>query len=363
MLKTLSHKKIAILISIVSAIINILFINFYMNFYEQSPFLYQLLIAMAVFLITYIISYYAIKNYIVLKITPIYKTIQTTQLNKTQKLSFENTENMNILEKTNEEVQEWAKKKTNEIEELKRLEKYRKEYIGNVSHELKTPIFSIQGYILTLLDGGIDDPDINRKYLERADKAINRMISIIKDLEAISRLESGELVLQHEIFDIKMLFAEIFEAQEILAKEKQISLVFNKESDTSNYVHADRKRISQVISNLIVNSIKYGKVGGVTKVGFYDMDSFILVEIKDNGIGMEESHLPRIFERFYRVDKSRSREQGGTGLGLSIVKHIIEGHKQTINVKSKPNEGTSFTFTLDKAMPKSKIKLATSFLD
>lgn len=350
--RTLSHKKIAILISLVASFIVVIFFSLSIYIEDHFQLTYFLFVGLSMFVVLYIVSYFAIKQYIVLKVKPIYKTIHETQVNKIRKLNVESNDSFNILEKTEYEVQEWAKKKTNEIEELKRLEKYRKEYVGNVSHELKTPIFSIQGYILTLLDDGIDDPSINRKYLERADKAINRMISIIKDLEEISRLESGELILQYEVFDLKGLLLEVFEAQEFHAKEKKIDVHFKKGSEGAVFVYADRKRISQLLMNLIVNSIKYGKIGGKTSVSFYDMDNYVLVEIKDNGIGIEEGHLPRIFERFYRVDKSRSREQGGTGLGLSIVKHVIEAHNQSINVKSKTNEGTSFTFTLEKGQAK-----------
>jgi len=260
-------------------------------------------------------------------------------------------EDLNLISNADKAVVKWAEEKAEEIEELKKLEKYRKEYIGNVSHELKTPIFSIQGYILTLLDGGLEDESINIKYLERADKAINRMISIIRDLEAISGLESGELSLQKENFNIVLLFKEVFEAQEWQASSRNIKLLFKHEYDKPIFVNADRKRIGQLITNLIVNSIKYGKEGGSTKVSFYDMDENILIEVKDDGIGISNDNLKRIFERFYRADKSRSREQGGTGLGLSIVKHIIEAHNQTINVKSELDRGTSFTFTLQKQLP------------
>lgn len=347
MRRTLSHKKLAILLSIIAAIISGTFLSIPWVMKISGSFFYLLFVLLSAFIIMYIISYYAIKKYIILKVKPIYKTIHETQVNPIRKAGVDTGDNINILAKTELEVREWAKKKAHEIEELKKLEKYRKEYIGNVSHELKTPIFSIQGYILTLLDGGLEDPSINRKYMERADKAINRMISIVKDLESISRLESGDLVLNYTVFDIRTLFLEIFDSQELITEEKNIQLkLHNAESPV--LVNADRKCISQVITNLVVNSIKYGKNDGFTRASFYDMDKFILIEIKDNGIGIAEEHLSRIFERFYRVDKSRSREQGGTGLGLSIVKHIIEAHKQSINVKSKSGEGTSFTFTLEK---------------
>ncbi|CAN5515124.1 ATP-binding protein [soil metagenome] len=245
------------------------------------------------------------------------------------------------------EIVAWADDRKNEIERLKKLEVYRKEFLGNVSHELKTPIFNIQGYVLTLLDGGLEDASINRNYLERAEKSVDRMITIIDDLEAISQLETGELQIEPERFDILALAKDTADAQEMKATAKGIILTL-PEDTKSIFVFADRFRIRQVLVNLVVNSIKYGKEYGETKIRFYDIGDNIMVEIADNGIGIEKAHLPRLFERFYRVDKSRSREQGGTGLGLAIVKHIIEAHNQTINVMSTEGAGTVFSFTLKK---------------
>lgn len=246
------------------------------------------------------------------------------------------------------EIQAWADDRKDEIERLKKLEVYRKEFLGNVSHELKTPIFNIQGYVLTLLDGGLEDPSINRNYLERAERSIDRMITIVDDLEAISQLETGELQIEPERFDISVLAKDVADAQEMKATAKGIILTLPEDSKPM-FVYADRFRIRQVLVNLIVNSVKYGKEYGETKIRFYDVGDNIMVEVADNGIGIEKEHLPRLFERFYRVDKSRSREQGGTGLGLAIVKHIIEAHNQTINVMSTEGAGTVFSFTLKKA--------------
>ena len=254
----------------------------------------------------------------------------------------------NEIENLNNEILAWAKDRENEIALLKKLEQYRKEFLGNVSHELKTPVFNIQGYVLTLLDGGIDDEAINRKYLGRAEKSIDRMIDIIHDLESISELETGGLELVYERFDIVDLVRDVMNQQELSATEKGIILNLPKDIKPI-YVNADKFRIRQVVVNLIVNSIKYGKEYGETQVRFYEQDGKISVEVEDNGIGIPEEHLTRVFERFYRVDKSRSRDQGGTGLGLSIVKHILEAHKQTIRVISTEQTGTVFTFTLDKA--------------
>ena len=241
-----------------------------------------------------------------------------------------------------------AKDRNQEITQLKKLEKYRKEYLGNVSHELKTPIFNIQGYILTLLDGGIDDSKVNRMYLERAEKSINRMISIIDDLGIISSLESGELKLEITKFNLINLVEEVFETQEIRAKEYNVTLKHTHSSHIPVFVKADREKIYQALNNLVLNSINYGKKNGVTTISFTDMGENILVEIADNGIGIDKRDIPRLFERFYRVDRSRSRNMGGTGLGLAIVKHIIEAHNQTVNLKSEIKKGSTFSFTLKK---------------
>jgi two-component system phosphate regulon sensor histidine kinase PhoR len=253
----------------------------------------------------------------------------------------------NEIDNLNQEILAWADDRKNEIERLKKLEVYRKEFLGNVSHELKTPIFNIQGYVLTLLDGGLEDETINRDYLMRAEKSVDRMITIIDDLEAISQLETGELQIEPERFDIAAMAKDVFEAEEMKATGKGIILAMPDEIKPV-FVFADRFRVRQVITNLVVNSVKYGKEYGETKIRFYDVGDNILIEIADNGIGIGKEHLSRLFERFYRVDKSRSREQGGTGLGLAIVKHIIEAHTQTINVMSTEGVGTVFSFTLKK---------------
>jgi len=281
------------------------------------------------------------------KIDPIYDTIQSYI--QSQKSLRDKIDSGDVVEDLNREVKVWAHKQSEEIEKLKKQEKHRKDFLGNVSHELKTPIFNIQGYILTLLDGGMDDPSINSLYLKRAERSVNRMISIVEDLEAIARLESGEFKLKQETFNLVKLIEEVIEYLEMPAREKNIRIGFIKNYNKAINVRADRKRIEEVVENLIGNTIKYGKPGGKTSISFTDTGKQILVDISDTGIGIEEKNLPRIFERFYRVDKSRSRESGGTGLGLSIVKHSIQAHEQTITVRSKVNEGTTFIFSLEKS--------------
>jgi two-component system phosphate regulon sensor histidine kinase PhoR len=253
------------------------------------------------------------------------------------------------VEDLDQEVKVWAEKQSKEIRKLKQLEKYRKDFLGNVSHELKTPIFNIQGYILTLLDGGMEDPSINSLYLKRAERSTSRLINIVEDLESIARLESGEFELKMEVFNLVKVVEEVIEYQEMQAKHKNIKISMAGSYHKAVKVKADRKRIIEVLGNLIGNTIKYGREGGRTTIGISDKGKNILVEITDNGIGIEESNLPRIFERFYREDKSRSRESGGTGLGLSIVKHIIQAHHQSITVRSLVDQGSTFIFSLDKA--------------
>ncbi len=325
--------------------------------YSLASFLSQTHWNASVFIITnlvilpvsFIVYKYILDKFIYEKIRLIYKTIHELKApRREQKTAI--LSKTDIIEQTNLEVVEWAEKKTQEIDDLKKLEAYRREFLGNVSHELKTPIFNIQGYVLTLLDGGMDDPAINRKYLERTEKSVERMISIIEDLEAISKFEAGEMKLKEERFDIVALCSEVIDLLEIKADKKNIRLFLAQNYENPIYVIADRKRIQQVITNLVVNSIKYGTEHGRTKISFFDMDERILVEVTDSGTGIPREELPRVFERFYRGDKSRARKtgEGGSGLGLAIVKHIIEAHNQTINVRSTLGIGSTFAFTLTK---------------
>ncbi len=289
-----------------------------------------------------------LKRYIYRKIKLIYKTIHKHKMSPAQKQSAINIDTP-IIEEVEKEVAQWADEQAREIAELKKWQEYRRRYIGDVSHELKTPIFNIQGYLETLLDGGLEDPAINRDFLSRAAKNVERLLTIVEDLEAISRLESGEMILDMQVFDIRTLVEEVFDEMEMKARQRNIRLMFKEGASQHFQVRADRESIRQVLINLISNSIKYGKEGGHTKVALYDMESLVLVEVADDGIGIPPEHINHVFDRFYRVDKSRSRERGGSGLGLSIVKHIIEAHHQTINVRSSVGMGSTFGFTLAKA--------------
>lgn len=249
------------------------------------------------------------------------------------------------------EIERFAQKRKIELETLKIQEEYRKEFLGNISHELKTPLFTVQGYILTLLDGAMTDKSVRKKYLQRANKGVERLIYIIKDLDLIAKLEIGEMNLEREDFDIVELIQNVFDLLEIKASKNDINLIFDREYSKPVRVNADKEKIQQIISNLLVNSIKYGHEGGTTEVSIEDLiRNKVIIRITDNGEGISEEHIPRIFERFYRVDKSGSRKEGGSGLGLSIVKHIIEAHDEKIYVESKEDVGSEFSFTLEKSI-------------
>jgi two-component system phosphate regulon sensor histidine kinase PhoR len=298
----------------------------------------------------YFMVKYVVQEFVYEKIRLIYKTIHNLKTPKGE-LRKRLKEDADILESVNSDVVSWAENQKQEIQSLRDQEEYRRDFLGNVSHELKTPIFNIQGYVHTLLDGGLEDEEINRKFLKRADKSVERLISVVEDLDVISRLESGRLELNIQKVNIVELAKDVMDLEEMKAESRNIRIRFNEKYEKPIYVMADGDQIKQVYINLLDNSIKYGNKDGSIKLRFYDMDENILCEVADDGPGIDPKHLPRLFERFYRVDKSRDRHAGGTGLGLSIVKHIIEAHKQSINVRSETgaNAGTTFSFTLKKA--------------
>lgn len=298
-------------------------------------------------LLGFFFTRFIIHQFIYEKVKLIYKNIHELKLGSDEEEDLiARSSDLSMVER---EVSEWAEMRNTEIRELKEREAFRREFIGNVSHELKTPIFNIQGYILTLMDGALEDPKINRKYLARANRSVDRMINLVQDMDMLNKLESGVMDLRKQTFDIVKASKDVFEMLEHKAKDKSIELKFKKDYDKPYTVEGDPRRIEQVIANLVVNAIKYGKEKGYVEIGIFDMDDKYLIEIADNGMGIPETDVPRIFERFYRVDKSRSRDVGGSGLGLAIVKHIIDSHKQTINVRSTSGIGSTFSFTLKKA--------------
>ncbi len=338
-----------LILSAVSAVLQTLVVS-YISFKITEHF--DLAVCLLSFFISFILSffiiYYLFNQIIYRKIDRLYLLVKEQQPKEIPNTEFQLDE-VDSIDRLEEEIKKLAQERNKEAEQNKNLDSYRKEFLGNVSHELKTPIFNIQGYISTLIDGGINDSTINIDYLKRADKSVDRMIQIIDDLETISQLEVGTLELELETYDIAQQVKDIMEALEFQANKQGIRLQPAKKYDKPILVKADKFRIRQVLVNLITNSIKYGKENGKISVALNLFDEQVIVEIKDNGIGIAEKHLPRLFERFYRVDKGRSREQGGTGLGLAIVKHIIEAHGETIDVESSVNKGTTITFTLKRS--------------
>lgn len=318
-------------------------------FYFQKAWWILPVLAGSLFLFTFLLLRFYLNRFLYNRIKLIYKTIRQQKARSGSEDLKERVKDPNFLDEVEGEVYEWAQAKNEEVEALRKQEKFRREFIGNISHELKTPVFNIQGYILTLLDGGLEDSTINREYLKRTEKSVDRMIAIITDLETISKLESGEQKLDLNRFDIHSLAHDALELYEMAANEKNIQLTINSSTDRPMQVKADREKIREVMNNLIENSIKYGKNGGKTKISFFDMDEQVLIEVTDDGIGIEEDDLPRVFERFYRTNRGRFADQAGSGLGLAIVKHIVEAHGQSINVRSTIGIGTTVAFTLKKA--------------
>lgn len=248
-----------------------------------------------------------------------------------------------------QEIGKFAKDKKLEIETLKVREEYRREFLGNISHELKTPLFTVQGYILTLLDGAMDDEKFRGKYLERANKGVERLIYIVQDLDMITKLEMGDLSLSIASFDIVEVVQSVFDLLEMKAAKKKITLTFDMHYSNPIMVSADKERIRQVLTNLVVNSIKYGRIKGTTEISIENLiKNKVIVRVTDNGEGIAKANIPRLFERFYRIDKSGSRKEGGSGLGLSIVKHIIEAHDEKMYIESELSVGSEFSFTLEK---------------
>jgi two-component system phosphate regulon sensor histidine kinase PhoR len=301
-------------------------------------------------LVAYLLIFYTIKRFIYRKIKLIYKLIYQTKASKKEEFYFKNILPQKTISEVSEDVEAWAIQHKGELEMLKKNEVFRKEFLLNLSHELKTPIFAIQGYLDTLLNGALDNPAVNKTFIAKASKNVDRLVNLINDLDEITRLESGELVLFKENFEIQDLIREVFESLSIKADAKKIKCLIKEGCEEPLIVFADKEKIRMVIINLVDNAIKYGKQHGTIEGSIYKMDGKkILIEISDNGYGISEDHLPRIFERFYRTDMARARIAGGSGLGLSIVKHIIEAHGETIHVRSKIDVGSTFGFMLPAA--------------
>ena len=316
----------------------------YHYFVQPLNLLIVLAFSVVFYAATFFLIQFRVEHFIYKRVKKIYDDVSL--LETTSYVNQPVTTDMATLTK---EVKKFARDKKLEIETLKIREEYRKEFLGNVSHELKTPLFTIQGYLLTLLDGAMEDKNIRTKYLERAEKGVERLIYIVKDLDMITKLEVGEINLDVTKFDIVEVVQNVFDLFEMKAANKNITLTFDMKYAKPIWVMADQEKIQQVVTNLVVNSIKYGKKGGTTEVGIEDLTkNKVIVRITDNGEGIEKQNISRLFERFYRVDKSGARSEGGSGLGLAIVKHIIEGHDEKIYVESQIGVGSEFSFTLEK---------------
>lgn len=318
------------------------------NFYFQQKWVDSLITFSVTLITSYAVFYYLIERFVYSKIKLIYKLIHNLKLGKDLKDALGEYVSADPINDVEHEVKEWARDKKSEIDRLKEQEKFRREFLSNISHELKTPLFAIQGYIEALQEEDIDDPELSRQFLDKASKNVDRLAFLIKDLDAISKLESGEIPVNYEKFDLSELISEVIESMELKAKKYNINLEFKEKYNYASWVNADREKIRQVLVNLLDNSFKYGRNPGNTSIKTFELHDEILIEITDDGIGIEEKNLPRLFERFYRTDKSRSRQIGGSGLGLAIVKHIIEAHQQTITVRSTENIGSTFGFTLER---------------
>lgn len=290
---------------------------------------------------------FTLQTFIYRKIKLIYKLIYQTKATKREEFYYKNILPQKGIDEVREDVETWAIQRKKEIETLQQNEAFRKEFLQNLSHELKTPIFAIQGYIDTLLNGAINNKEVNERFLTNASRNVDRLVNLVDDLDEISRLEIGEMTLNKQTFVIQELMKEVFELLDLKAKEKNVKCFIKKGCEFPLQVYADKERIRQVFINFTENAIKYGKENGAVEASFYNVDGKnVLIEMSDDGYGIAEEHLPRIFERFYRTDVARTRKAGGSGLGLAICKHIVEAHQQTIHVRSKLDVGTTFGFTL-----------------
>lgn len=321
-----------------------------LSFYNSYNWVLVFVIPIFVWVVSYWVVSWILAQFIYTRVKLIYKTISTIKAPKQQITDEVNLDN-HILDDIENKVKEWGVERMKEVEDLRAQERFRRNFLGNINHELKTPIFNLQGYLNTLLEGAMYDENVNQKYLKKAIDNVDRLESIVEDLTTISKLETNELPLNIKAFDIEELFIEALSPLEHFLLENKCKVAFKREGSVPFMVEADRNLLRQVLDNLLTNAIKYGASGTKIKIGLYDMHNKILVEVADNGPGIAAEHLPHLFERFYRVDSARSRDVGGTGLGLSIVKHIIESHNQAVFVRSTEGVGTTFGFTLPKYEP------------
>ena len=332
----------AIYITLIAGVFAAIWYFFILNKISISAILISIVV---LFIISFFIIQYRAEHFIYRRLKKIYEDVSILDVNDLKKDSVTTD-----IEQLSNKMQTYAEGKELEIKSLTERDSFRRDFLGNVAHELKTPLFTVQGYILTLLEGGMDDKNIRLKYLERANKGVERLVAVTKDLDMIAKLETDGLKIDKEVFNILEIIQNVFDLVEMKAKKRNIILKFDRIYEFPIFVIGDIEKTEQVLINLVVNSIKYGKPGGTTIVTAddYDHNKFV-IRVIDNGEGIKQQHFPRLFERFYRVDQSRSREQGGSGLGLSIVKHIVEAHQQNVLLKSTFGKGSEFSFTMEKA--------------
>jgi two-component system phosphate regulon sensor histidine kinase PhoR len=338
--------KAALFISVFLSLFGMILAKYMLNLAQHSVLSFGFYFFLFSFCFSFLVLQYRVERFIYSRIKKIYDDVALLESS-----SFINQPITTDMETLSRKVKKFATDKKLEIEMLQVREEYRREFLGNVSHELKTPLFTVQGYIDTLLEGAMEDKNIRKKYLKRAEKGVERLIYIVEDLDMITKLESGDLHLEISEFDLVELIQNVLDLLEMKAEKKRIKLELENSFGKQFIVKGDKDKLQQVVENLVVNSIKYGKEGGLTEVSIVNLTKKkLLVRITDNGEGVEQQYLPRLFERFFRVDKSGSRSEGGSGLGLAIVKHIVEAHKQKIYVESEFGVGSEFSFTLDKAI-------------
>ena len=341
---SLSPRIIALLLASLISALTLAFLGFVEGVTSAMLFV----VGLSSFIISFFLVYYAIELLVFREVNKMYKTIHQLKIRDFSISRKSIIQNVNPFKKLNDEIFVYVAKKQKEIDELKRLELFRREFLADVSHELKTPIFAAQGFIHTLIDGAVDDERVRDKFLSKAAKSLDGLDALVKDLVTLSQLETGEVKMSFERVDLVQITQEVFEQLEKITQTKNASLTLNTPRSGAIWVKADPQRITQVMTNLVENAIKYGNENGRVVVNLEDDKKHILVSVRDNGPGIPPEHLSRIFERFYRVEKSRSKERGGTGLGLAIVKHILNAHKTKITVMSKVEKGTTFRFKLDR---------------
>ncbi len=341
---SLSPRLIALLLACLISALTLAFLAFVEGVTSTMLFV----VGISSFIISFFLVFYAIELLVFREVNKMYKTIHKLKIRDFNISRKSIIKNANPFKKLNDEIFVYVAKKQKEIDELKRLELFRREFLADVSHELKTPIFAAQGFIHTLIDGAVDDERVRDKFLSKAAKSLDGLDALVKDLVALSQLETGEVQMSFERVDLAHITQELFEQLEKIAHAKQTTLQLKTAHPGPIWVKADSQRIMQVMTNLIENAIKYGNENGHVQVSLDDDKKHIMVSIKDDGPGIAPEHLSRIFERFYRVEKSRSKDRGGTGLGLAIVKHILNAHKSKISVMSKVDKGTSFRFKLER---------------